>query len=576
MLRIQQLNVTPLISGIDEAYFRGGQVLDGKVFANAGERVSFDTYFNSFSYTKYRRYTRVDTVYLSLDIEGEARVLLCTFDGEGEEIIDEKLCTGGTVTLSADLSALPELGILYPVIIPTGEVFIRGGEYSAAVTPSDVNVAIAICTYRREDAVRHNLEILSGYEFSIISRVIVVDNGNTLTPSDTESDFIKLYPNKNYGGSAGFTRGIMEAYRASFTHVILMDDDVIIYPEALERMSVFTSILKDEYKNAHLSAAMLSSTKPYYQHEMGARWDGQRIKSFKNALDIRERATLIENMRDEPLEYGAWWCFCLPLSDVDEFGLPLPLFIKFDDVEYGTRCTKNAPIVTLNGVAVSHEDFDRKYGIYLEYYNVRNQLITLSLRKRYTALGCTFRLAKATAKNLFLYRYSAMEPIFRAFGDFLLGADYLMSTDAEELNRSLIASNPKALSLSDVPGWEAGMKESFTPHGASIFKKAAIILTLGGHLIPSFMCKRRVAAFPLPDAKFGYSFGHLRTIQYQLGSDTGYEFNRSVKSFFKCLGACISLSFKILFKFGKAKRSFKTAEARLTSFEFWDEFLSLK
>ena len=575
MLRIQKIYTGPLIAGLDTAYFRGGEARDGAISAKADERVSFDTYFNAFSYTKYRSYTRVEEVNLTLTIDGEARVALCTFDGKEEAIIDEKLCTGGTVMLSASLSALPELGILYPVIMPVTEVFIRDGEYSADVVGDEVNLAIAICTYRREDAVLHNLDVLSSYDFSKINRTIVVDNGNTLSREAIESDFVKLYPNKNFGGSAGFTRGIIEAYRAGFSHVILMDDDVVIYPEALERMSVFVSILKDECKNAHLSAAMLSSTKPYYQHEMGARWDGQRIESFKNALDIRERGALIENLRDEPLEYGAWWCFCLPLTDVRDFGLPLPLFIKFDDVEYGTRCTKNAPIITMNGVAVSHEDFDRKYGIYLEYYNVRNQLITLALRKRYTALGCIGRLAKASAKNLFLYRYSAMQPIFRAFEDFLLGADHLMTLDAEELNRSLIMNNPKASPLEEIPGWVAGMKETFTPHGASIFKKIGIVLTLGGHLIPSFMCKKQLAAFPLPDAKFGYSFRHLRTIQYQLGSDTGYEFKRSFKSFMKALGKCIALSFKILFKFGRAKRSFKRAENRITSLEFWDEYLSL-
>ena len=575
MLRIQKIYTTPLIDGLDSAYFRGGRAKDGGISAGVGEKVSFDTYFNSFAYTKYRAYTRIDTVHLSLEITGEARIALCTFDGKEEKIIDEKLCTGGTVTLSATLFALSELGILYPVIIPVTEVFIRCGEYSADILSDDVKIAIAICTYRREDAVLHNLGILSGYDFSKISRVIVVDNGNTLSKETFENDFVKLYPNKNYGGSAGFTRGIIEAYRAEFSHVILMDDDVIIYPEALERMSVFVSILKDEYKNAHLSAAMLSSTKPYLQHEMGARWNGHKIESFKNGLDIRERDSLIENLRDVPLEYGAWWCFCLPLSDVREFGLPLPLFIKFDDVEYGTRCTKNAPIVTMNGVAVSHEDFDRKYGIYLEYYNVRNQLITLALRKKYSALGCISRLAKASAKCLFLYRYSALPAILRAFEDFLLGAEHLMALDAEELNRSLIMNNPKASALEEIPGWEPRMKESFAPRGASVFKKIGIVLTLGGHLIPSFMCKKQLAAFPLPDAKFGYAFRHLRTIQYQLGSDTGYEFKRSFKSFMKALGKCIALSFKILFKFGKAKRSFKRAENRITSLEFWDEYLSL-
>ena len=150
MLRIQQLNLAPAIGGIDEAYFRGGSAMGEKIIASKGERVSFDSYFNAFSYTKYRSYTRLEQVYSTLEIAGEARVTLCTYDGEKEEIVGEKLCTGGTVTLSARLADLPEIGILYPVVYPLTSIEITGGEYSAELEPDEVSIAIAICTFRRE------------------------------------------------------------------------------------------------------------------------------------------------------------------------------------------------------------------------------------------------------------------------------------------------------------------------------------------------------------------------------------------------------------------------------------------
>ena len=40
--------------------------------------------------------------------------------------------------------------------------------------------------------------------------------------------------------------------------------------------------------------------------------------------------------------YGAWWYSCIPLNEVREKGLPLPLFVRCDDVEYGMRT--NQPI----------------------------------------------------------------------------------------------------------------------------------------------------------------------------------------------------------------------------------------
>ena len=39
-------------------------------------------------------------------------------------------------------------------------------------------------------------------------------------------------------------------------------------------------ILKDEYIDVHIGGAMLHITNPYYQFEMGAKWDGEKAESF--------------------------------------------------------------------------------------------------------------------------------------------------------------------------------------------------------------------------------------------------------------------------------------------------------
>lgn len=572
-MRIQRIILEK--SEYPSLYFRGGEYEEDRISLRAGDSLSLDTYFNCFNYQKYRDLTTLNAISVRLSLAGEARVRLCTYDGACEREVASAYGDGELV-LSVAFSALPERAILYPVIDAVGNTVLLGGEYFSTVEGSAPDIAIAICTYRREDYLKRNLQILADAGIPYLSHVLVVDNGATLTPDALVGENVTLFQNPNYGGSAGFTRGIIEAKRAGHTHVILMDDDIVIYPETLTRMTVFASLLRDEYKNAHFSATMLPTSRLYQQHEKGALWNGSRIESLHTALDVRERDALIENLSDGPIGYGAWWCFCLPLSDVDEFGLPLPLFIKFDDVEYGTRCCKDAPIVTMNGMAVAHADFDAKYHMHLEYYTVRNQLIMLAIHRMQGRLSCILRLIKVCVKHLFLYRYDAMPILLRAFDDFLKGADFLMQTDAQALNREVMAMSPKAVELSTLPDWDPAQKERYVPSKKRFFPLLIKVITLGGHIIPSFLMKKDTAFAPLPSAKVGDCFFHRHTVQYQIGSDTGYVLDKNSPRFFSCVLRAIGMAFRILFGYGRAAKSYREKRDTLTSEEFWTDYLGME
>ncbi len=555
-------------------YFRGGTEQEGRITLKSGERLFFDTYFNCFTYTKYREYTTIEEITFCGMLEGHARISLCIYDGAKERTLTDCHATKD-FSLTLALSSLPENAFLYPVIEAIDDTVFLAGEYCAEAAPMPPSCAIAICTYHREEYLENNLKILNEAKIPYIDHILVVDNGGTLN-ADSLPPIATLFKNPNYGGSAGFTRGMIEARKRGFSHVILMDDDIVIYPEALERMTAFLSILRPSFKNAHLSAAMLPTSCLYRQHEKGARWNGSHIESMHPKLDVRNREALVENLSDGPIEYGAWWCFCLPLTDVDTFGLPLPLFIKFDDVEYGTRCCKNtAPIITMSGLAVAHADFDAKYNIHLEYYSIRNQLIMLASHGMQNAFGCIFRLIKVFLKNLFLYRYVSFPIVLRAFNDFLRGADFLMSVNAEELNREIMAMSPPATELAALPDWDPEFRTSYQPPKQNPLLWIVNFLTLGGHLIPRcFMSKKTVAA-PLPSAKIGACFLHRRTIQYQEASDSGYVFEKDSIQFFACFASALKMSFKILFSYHRAKKSYQKNFSKMTSLEFWERYLQL-
>ena len=570
-MRIQ--NITVCECEYPSLYFRGGELSDGRIFLRDKEVLSFDTYFGSFSYTKYRDYTTVTAIAFKGEISGCATVSLRVYDGSCERIVAESFAEG-EFTLHAELSALPERAILYPVIVAVGDACFIRGEYTADAVSADISCAVAFCTFKREEYLRRNVKTLSEAKLPFIDKIIVVDNGNTIS-DDELPELAEVFPNPNFGGSAGFTRGIIEAKKRGFTHLILMDDDINIYPEAIERLTVFASILRSEYSNAHFSAAMLKASKIYIQHEKGALWNGSHIESLNTELDVRDRDSLIANLDDGPIGYGAWWCFCLPLADVDMFGLPLPLFIKFDDVEYGTRCCNNAPIITMSGMAVSHADFEGKYNMHLEYYTIRNQLIMLATHNMQNRFGCVLRLMKVSAKHLFLYRYDSLPILLRAFEDFLRGADFIINENAEELNRSVMSMTPATVPLSSIPEWNDEIRASFKKNKPSKLNRAMRLLLLGGHVIPNFLMKKDTVFLPLPEAQNCDCFMHKSTVQYQLASDNGYVFNKHSARFLVCFFKCVGMMFKILFGYGKAAKSFRESKDYLTGYEFWNKYLGL-
>lgn len=550
-----------------ELYFRGNLTLA------EGDALTFDTYFNSFSYTKYREYTTLQEVCFSCRFSGSAKVELCIFDGT-EHII----CSGvfsDKAELSVNLISLAEHGFLYPKITALTAFSFNSGEYSAYCEAEKISCCIAICTYKREQYVQKNIALLRDFSFAFINKMFVVDNGNTLDTDALSDDFVKVLPNKNYGGSGGFTRGLIEAMNGGFSHVILMDDDVEFHPEILERMTVFISILKAKYSCAHFSAAMLSQNVPYVQFELGADWDGLRICHGGHNIDVRSPASILGNLNADAISYGAWWCFLLPVSDAVKYGLPYPFFIKMDDVEYGMRTCVNSQIITMNGIAVRHEDFDNKYSMHLEYYLLRNQLVLNTIQRKKPLLNGLYRFLGVSFKHLVLYRYDNIPVLLKAVNDYLVGVDYFLQCDEELQNQEIMSISPKMLPLSEIPEWNDDMRLAKHGREHKVLTPMAIF-TLAGHIFPPFMLKKEVGAAPLSRAGAADILRHKAVIQYQLGENTGILTKRSVKKFAIYSVKVIGIAVKLLFCFNTAKKSYLMRKEEISSAEFWRKHLGIK
>ena len=563
-MKLQTL-IIPKDETDSELYYRGNVMLP------AGETLSLDTYYNSFSYTKYRDYTEIQAVESRCLFEGRAVVRLCVYDGEREAVLCEKESDGEAV-LTADFSGLPALGFLYVRITAVTDCVFLGGDYSAEAPPKEINACIVICTYKRERYVLRNIELLRRFPFRFIRRAFVVDNGNTLDAPSLSDRFIRVLPNKNYGGSGGFTRGMIEAHDSGFSHMILMDDDVEFYPEILERITVFLSLLRGEFEQSWFSVSMFPMHKRWEQHECGAEWNGKQLISRKPQADMRDPKRLLDNLDNPGVECGGWWTLCMPVS-VTEGGLPLPFFIKFDDVEYGLRKPKNTEIITMNGIGIYHEAFERKISFVIDYYHLRNELVMNAVYRRGSTFGAVKRFWHEILKQLFLYRYANCKIVIRAIDDFLKGPDFFLMTDAEQLNRELIQSALKLTSLQGLEVWNESLRNDAHEKNKKI--SVPMVLTLGGHLIPFFFLKRENAAFPLSRISAADVFGRKSVIQYQLGGSDGIVTQRSVWKLIHYTFLGIGASVRLIFGYSRASAGYFSRKAEITSFDFWRKRLEI-
>jgi len=410
-----------------------------------GAVVTTNTYFNIFSSSKYAEYTRAEDIIFICKVSGKMDVCMHVCTSEKEEIIKHVPVDSNTpveVSIEFNIRGLSDRESVtchYVSFESKGTSKIHEfGTYSADVEQSDVRLALVICTFHREEYVNRTVNALKGmisnptYNSEQID-ILIVDNGKTIAKDKWSEPYIHLIPNRNLGGSGGFTRGMIEACEHGATHVLLMDDDIFLDPNTIYKTFNILKILKEEHKDAFILGGMLDSNKPTTQYEAGSFYNGQFTKR-KDNLDLISEKSLIFNDLFEYANYGAWWYMCMPTHICDN-NLPLPLFIKMDDVEYGLRTMRDHMV--MNGIGIWHENFDEKRNRVMEnYYHERNSRITESVCKL-DVRPFVFSFWHKVLYFISLSDYTSLYMYTRAIHDYTKGVDFLMNIDEEELHSIL-------------------------------------------------------------------------------------------------------------------------------------------
>lgn len=559
------------------------------VFEKNG-RIFSDTYFNSVSMNKWLKYTYAKDLSVTLNLKGTFRIKLAykkkIHNQIYETIVGEQVTTNDdqqTITLNFPSS---EGMAFFSLEALTDNCFFFGGYYSVNVEKEvikDIKIGIDICTFKRETFIEKNISVLNKYILNNVEselnqhlEVFISDNGQTLDISKLSSDKIHIVKNKNAGGAGGFTRGLIEILEANknnagITHALLMDDDITIDPESLLRTYRLLSILKEEYKDSFIGGAMLRNDARNIQVESGASWNAGNLISLKSGLDMNRCDACLYNETEEYREYNAWWYCCFPINIVSETNLPMPIFIRGDDLEYGLRNMKN--LILMNGICVWHEPFENKYSSFLSYYILRNQFIDNALHfPNYTKKNAKRRVTLDIIREILYFRYKNVDLIVRGVRDFLGGIDWLLQSDGEALHKEIMAAGYKAQPIENLSfPFSYAVYERSRVENDKKPKKYFRLATLNGYLLKP----KRNNIVAMSSIRPYNAYRSKSILNYDVTTQKGFVTERSWSEAIRCTKNLIKVLGEMDKKYDSVAREYNTRQKEVQNIDFWKRYLGI-
>lgn len=581
------------VCSVPQMFFKGNQITvisdEECCKVPLGAAVTTDTYFNSFSVEKWSKYTILNNLSVTIRLKGEFVVTVHQAHKMHNKvkttIVAEKFFSSDDeMDCVVDIPLKEKRGIFYITAKALSEdACIYGGAYTTDVDEAllaDVKIAIGICTFRREIYVKNNMNvlkktILENPQSPMFGKleIFISDNSKTLE-ADMNTDTIHIFPNRNLGGSGGFTRAMIEAKKASaeknFTHILMMDDDIRLNPDSLIRTYTMLRMLKAEHRDAFIGGHMLKIDAQSTQSEAADHWDMVAHHPVKYNYNLENTEFLIKNEIEESVNHFGWWYCCMPMDVISDNNLPLPIFIKRDDIEYGLR--NGTKFITLNGICVWHEPFEYKSASYLEYYYFRNMCIMNSRhRLSFDADRLIAEVKKRILGFILRFRYKDAELSLLGVQHYLLGIDWLKAQDGEKLNAEIMKLGYKKEPLENLDYvFIHGVYEG-NINPMKLNKKQVIIrkLTLNGLLLPA----NKSVVVPAYQPSIHHFYRAGKVLNYEEASNTGFITTRD-KSAMRRIWKMYRKTVKLIKKnFKRVTNEYRDRYDELINIKFWNDYL---
>lgn len=447
----QQLNSAMMRQSISTgASIHPDQILSRTALRVPAEsRISFGSYFNAFPASYWRRWTVVGSVRLTLVVEGAgATVIVYRSMANGRSQRVETVTTDDqdSSTFEFDLSLVPFVDggwYWYDVVAGDHDVVVRSAQWTAEVPDDRVDhgtVDIAITTMNRPDFCAKLLgQIGDDPELApYLDTVYVMEQGTKPVTGSPDfpaaekalGDRLRVLVQGNLGGSGGYARGQLESVRkGTATYALMMDDDVICEPESIIRAITFGDLAR---RPTIVGGHMFSIYARSRLHSFGEVINPWRFWWLSapgvftdwdfGARNLRSARWLHKRV---DVDFNGWFMCLIPRVVLERIGLSLPLFIKWDDSEFGLRA-KDAgfPTVSFPGAAVWHIPWTDKNDAldWQAYFHQRNRFVAALLHSQYPRGGRMVRESlNHQIAHLVSMQYSTVELRHQALEDVLAG-----------------------------------------------------------------------------------------------------------------------------------------------------------
>jgi galactofuranosylgalactofuranosylrhamnosyl-N-acetylglucosaminyl-diphospho-decaprenol beta-1,5/1,6-galactofuranosyltransferase len=566
--------------------------------------VSFAAYFNAFPASYWRRWTTLDTVQLRLRVDNPCRVDIYRSKSDGTQIHVRGKVVDGREAVSFDLDLTPfEDGGWYWFDVTTEDKDVTladSGWYATRSAPGEASVAIAITTFNRPDDCVNALATIGEDPLVLdaIGAVVVSDQGNRKVrdaegfdrAAEVLGNRLNMIDQGNLGGSGGFARGMYEALTGtSCEQILLMDDDIVIEPDSILRALAFSRFAEHPML---VGGQMLNLQARSHLHSMGEVID-PGIFMWRAAPNVEYDHDFAEEpLRDEESEnlhrridvdYNGWWMCMIPRSIAEQLGLPLPLFIKWDDAEYGLRAGQAGyPTASLPGVAIWHMPWSDKDDAtdWQAYFHLRNRLVVAAMYSNSPqATGLIKHSLKSTFKHLLSLEYSTVALQERAIQDFLAGPQRLFDllpsalpavrAQRAEFDDGQVLASARQFPL---PTMDAVTAEHFLKAPTNpVTKVKTLAEGLVHNLLPAKPQhhERPQLNIAARDARwFLLSRIDGATVATSDGRGVAYR-KRNPKTFWMLLSKSLGSHLQLAREWPRLRRQYRNAKPELTSLESW-------
>ena len=451
-----------------------------------------------------------------------------------------------------------------------------GGWLTNDDVTQNVNLGIVITTFKREAAVKAAVsrlirDISSHPLYHDMIDIAVVDNGSTLRDGDVAG--AQLIPNRNLGGTGGFTRGLIHFQESGrHTHCLFMDDDASCEAGAIFRSMAFQRHVTDH--KVSLSGAMLFENIKFMQWENGA-WFNGGCHSINRDFDLRDPVRVCENEKevDKPI-YGAWWFFFFPLDVAKNYSLPF--FVRGDDIDFSYA--NEFKVVSLNGVSCWQQDFKTKENAMTAYLFLRSHVVH---HLTMPSLKCSYRIIMKILLGHFWqynnsYYYGTAACVNLAIKHVLMGPqfweDNIVPVEVLKKIKELSVCE-KAVPYTDDEVQKLGLTLADRNIKTKVFPVLLRKLSMYGHLLPGFMIKNTekdmLPKWMTPNKQKTYMRSQI-TVLDELNR-TKTVLKRNPSAYFRNLLEFIYLAVKLKFSLRSLKKKYMKAMPRQRTREFWKE-----